>query len=67
MPVIHERQLLKLHGHHKYHHLTPRSYPITTTHIESPPHIWDDFEGAYTPNLLALMEVLGTTPFEKSH
>jgi hypothetical protein len=55
MPVTHECQLLKLHGHHKCHHLTPGSYPITTTYIESPLHIWDDFEGAYT---LALMGVM---------
>jgi hypothetical protein len=57
-------QLLKLHGHHKCHQLTPGSYPITTTHIESPPHIWDDFVGAYTPNLLALMGVLLQHPLK---
>jgi hypothetical protein len=58
MLVTHEHQLLKLHGHHKCHHLTPGSYLITTTHIESPPHIWDDFVGAYTPILLVLMGIL---------
>jgi hypothetical protein len=66
MPVTHERQLLKLHGYHKCHHLTPWSYPITTTHIESPLHIWDDFVGAYTSNLLVLMGVLLQHPL-KNH
>jgi hypothetical protein len=65
MPVTHERQLLKLHGHHKCHHLTPWSYPITTTHIESPPHIWDDFVGAYIQSTGA-HGGFAPAPFEKS-
>ena len=59
-------QASKTQEHQKCHHLTPWSYPITITHIESPLHIWDDFVGAYIPNLLALMGVFAPTPFEKS-
>jgi hypothetical protein len=61
--MIHTRQLVKaqeyyfdLHQkkkktqeHQKWFQYMPGSYPITTTHIESPLHIWDDFVGVYTP------------------
>ena len=45
----------------------PGSYPITTTHIESPPHIWDDFVGAYTPSQsTGAHGGFAPTPFKKS-
>jgi hypothetical protein len=62
----HTCQLVKTQEHQKCHQLTPGSYPITTTYIESPPHIWDDFVGVYTPSLLALMGVLLQQPL-KNH
>jgi hypothetical protein len=45
----------------------PCSYPITTTHIESPPHIWDDFVGALlTSPIYWHSWGFAPAPFEKS-
>jgi hypothetical protein len=58
MPLTHTCQLVKTQERQKWFQYMPGSYPITTTHIESPPHIWDDFVGAHGG--------FATTPFEKS-
>ena len=66
--LTHTRQLVKTQEHQKWFQYMLVSYPIITIHIESPPHIWDDFVGAYIPRAHTTRTHGGfaPTPFEKS-